>query len=266
MAGDEMTEPAKNSPGTGQKRLTLVAAISYGAVLAAGAAILPFVTRWLFAWPTYIWLEQFVDDLYFMFHINHLPEDVTFFHRADTFGTFILITTIVIGSAALGSLIAAGLWMLSKATPLSAKTMMLVVPFLVLIIVLSTCSYRPLTLIDYEEEGDWKTWRGDIISMRIPSSWSVEDYCLLDENGESVFGINWWEGGPAFIECGCAPLDQYSFKNESGRKIWSVTFVKEGRNIKMANERYRLDIHLDYGERDKATLNYIVESCRFVSE
>jgi hypothetical protein len=155
-------------------------------------------------------------------------------------------------------------------------------------LMLAGCS-RSIAFTNYQEHGQWRTWENERLRIRIPANWSINlvtqfenkpvakssierlfgydeekqtwIYQLIDDKQRGAFQVKIVDGGDEFITCLCASKDDYQYSRKDNVKIWSLTFKKQ-RTIKMANQRYRLDIHiLDRGV-DNKMLDYIAESAR----
>ena len=156
-------------------------------------------------------------------------------------------------------------------------------------ILLCSCA-NGVSLSKYREVGKWNTFENEQIKIRIPENWCVKldstckneevstwlhklltggegkqqwVYSLFDENADKIFKINVVEGGSEFIYCLCASKSDYDYSKVDKYKVWSIySKGKKGRTIKVANELYRLDIHLHYSSKYDSFLDYIAESAR----
>jgi len=135
---------------------------------------------------------------------------------------------------------------------------------------------EPIEFIEYKEEGQWKHWKNDHFSMRIPENWSVVQlqlpdgqtekwsYSVRDGEGRGVFQVLVVRGGPEWIPCFCAPLREYTYASNGPYKMWELRLKRVNALVfKVANKELRLDIHAELPyNNDADRVRYIVESAR----
>ena len=254
---------------------TVRAEIWRGPILFAAALLALYSVRAATGWPTYIGTET--EKVW-----KILPDSCANWSRlifeGDAKSQAILLG-INVGLSCLAGLIVGGLL---KVVTLSPRVRFLFTPLLLaacLACFLSATVHRPYPGDRYVEKGDWRTWSGDILSLRIPSDWDVRGggrfrgvilmpsagasaggaCTVVDERKQAVFPIYWTEGGSPFIPCMCAPLDWFEYARTDGQKVW---LLRDCFSVKMANDRYRIDVHLRYGGHDEAMVQHVAESIR----
>lgn len=114
-------------------------------------------------------------------------------------------------------------------------------------------------------------------SIELPSGWSIKplaplpdedsyvDFEVLSPESKQVLVVSAATDGPQFIQCFCAPWENYRQYERDGIKYADLTMTvgkSRVRTLKAVGTQFGTDVHLEYGAFDKPTLDRIVESVR----
>lgn len=241
-----------------------------------------YLARLIAGWPTYIMAEA--ESPWYAAPLRWLPGNLShLIFNGDLLSGATLAAVNVVLAALLG--LAAGVvaWGVTR-WPRFLRG--LAVPLTVVACAMAAgrgTTYAPLDPDLYRESGPWRDWSDDYVRLRIPDGWSVRaegeyygavsvalspdargwTYAVANGEGQDVIQAAFSYGGPAFPVCLCAPLERYSYGRIDGRRIW-VHREHGGLTVKVADRRYRLDIHPKGHQAGMDLIGHIALSSRFV--
>jgi len=112
-------------------------------------------------------------------------------------------------------------------------------------------------------------------TIDIPANWQIRElpveekdptereFEVLSPDAKQVFVVVAATDEPRFVSCFCAPWDEYKKYEKNGIEYADLTIeVLNVRTLKAVGRRYGTDVHLRYGDFDKAMLDETIESIR----
>ncbi len=112
-------------------------------------------------------------------------------------------------------------------------------------------------------------------TLRLPPGWHVEqrlaeeqdatdaDFSVTDPGNSEVFAVTVATDEPRFIQCFCAPWENYRQYERDGIQYADLTMYVSSasiRTLKAKGDKYGTDVHLMYEHHDRKLLDTIIES------
>jgi hypothetical protein len=106
-------------------------------------------------------------------------------------------------------------------------------------------------------------------TVRVPGAWQVAlsshdtngwTYAFRDGTNQ-VFEASIWQG-TGFLDCFCAPWDEYKVIEREHEEVRTIRLDDHARTLKIAGEKYSLDIHASHKGYDKRYVDGVLASIR----